>query len=308
MKFGVTVWCFLLSYVIVAVLEYSRLAFPIRFRQLWLIGAMSLGWLTHTMFLADRLWLDMAAQGVLSSWFQWALLVAWGLATLYLLLLLRRPDNAFGTFILPVLLAMIGLALSLRNTAPFERDTTIGLWRTIHAISLLVGTMVITFGLATGLMYLVQSYRLKHKWKSKRGFRLPSLEYLQSLNRLCLFVSFAMLAAGLLSGIVLNLNRSGHIAWLSGGIVFTFALCAWSLVAVLIELATYRTFGGKRTAYLAVANFVFLALVLGFVLLSPHQRTEQLPTAAPQQSSAAPAMDERLIAAIDQGARPRCIG
>lgn len=61
----------------------------------------------------------------------------------------------------------------------------------IHAVSLLVGTMIISFGLGTGLMYLVQSYRLKHKLKSHRGFRLPSLEYLQWLNRLSLFISFA---------------------------------------------------------------------------------------------------------------------
>lgn len=273
MKFGVSVWWVLLIYLVVVVLEYSRLVFPFRKRPLLLIGSTALGWLTHTMFLADRFWLDMAAQGVLSSWFQWALLVAWGIATLYLLLLLRRPDNAFGTFILPLLLANIGLALSLQNSEPFARDTTISLWRIIHAISLLVGTMIITFGLGTGSMYLVQSYRLKHKLKSQRGFRLPSLEYLQSLNRLSLFISFAMLAVGLLSGIVLNLNRDGHIAWISGGIVFTFALCAWSMVAVVIELTSYRTFGGKRTAYLTVANFVFLALVLGFVLLS-HRRTD----------------------------------
>ncbi|MGN6547972.1 MAG: hypothetical protein ACTHK7_23260 [Aureliella sp.] len=298
MKFGVTVWCFLLSYLIVAVLEYSRLAFPFRSRPLWLIGAMSLGWLTHTMFLADRLWFDMPAQGVLSSWFQWALLVAWGIASLYLLLLIRRPENAFGTFILPLLLASIGLALGLRNSEPFERETTVSLWRTIHAISLLLATMVITVGMATGLMYLVHSYRLKRKLKSRRGFRLPSLEYLQSLNRPCLFISFAMLAVGLLSGIVMNLNRDGHVAWLSSGILFTFALCAWSLAAVIIELTTYRAFGGKRTAYLTIANFVFLALVLGFVLLSPNQHAGETHTAKGREP----------LTINDQGAGPRCIG
>ncbi len=77
----------------------------------------------------------------------------------------------------------------------------------IHGISLSVGTMVIIFGLGTGLMYLVQSYRLKHKLKSVRSFRLPSLEYLQWLNRTSIFVSCAMLTVGLLSGIVLNLNK-----------------------------------------------------------------------------------------------------
>lgn len=220
-----TVWCFLLCYLVVVVLEYSRLAFPFRNRQKFLIGTMGLGWLTHTLFLAEHFWLDMAGHGLLASWFQWALLVAWGIATLYLLLLIRRPDNAFGTFILPLLLANIALALSLRNAVPFERDTTISLWRTIHGVSLLVGTTMISFGLGTGLMYLVQSYRLKHKLKSPRGFRLPSLEYLQWLNRLSLFTSFAMLAVGLLSGIALNLNRDGHIAWISGGIIFSFALC-----------------------------------------------------------------------------------
>ena len=306
MNFGVTVWCFLLSYVIVVVLEYSRLFFPARSRPLWLIGAMSVGWLTHTMFLADRLWLDMAAQGVLSSWFQWSLLVAWGIATIYLLLLIKRPENAFGTFMLPVLLAMIGLALSLRNAVPFERDTTINLWFMIHAVSWMVGTMIITFGLATGLMYLVQSYRLKHKFKSKRGFRLPSLEYLQSLNRLCLFVSFAMLAIGLLSGIVLNLNRDGHIAWLSGGIVFSFALCAWSLAAVIIELATYRTFGGKRTAYLTVANFLFLALALGLVLLTPHQRAGVESKSKPAALRHIPATT--ITGQCIHGAELRCTG
>ncbi len=289
MAFGVTVWCFLLSYLIVVVLEYSRPALPFRSRPLWIISWMALGWLTHSMFLVDKIWLDMAAQGVLSSWFQWALLVAWGIATLYLVLLWRRPDNALGTFILPLLMASIALALSLRGAAPFQRETTNTLWKSIHGMSLMIGTMIILFGLATGLMYLVQSYRLKHKLKSQRGFRLPSLEYLQWLNRLSLFISFAMLSLGLLSGIVLNLNKDGHISWFSGGIVFTFALCAWSAAAVAIELTGYRAFGGKRTAYLTLANFVFLALVLGFVLLSQHQLTESR-------------------ASLDSGVQTGCIG
>lgn len=274
MTFGVTVWCFVLSYVIAAVLEYTRTALPLRSRPFWILGWMGLGWLTHTMFLADRLWLDMAAQGVLASWYQWGLLVAWGIATLYIVLLIRRLDNALGTFILPLLMGSIALAFAWRDLPPFQRDTAISLWGRIHAISLLVGTMIISFGLGTGLMYLVQSYRLKHKWRSQRSFRLPSLEYLQWLNRISLFVSCAMLTAGLLSGIVLNLNRDGHIAWFSGGIVFTFALCAWSIVAVIVELTSYRAFGGKRTAYLALANFLFLALVLSFFYFTPHQRTE----------------------------------
>ncbi len=200
-----------------------------------------------------------------------ALLVAWGIATLYIVLLLRRSDNALGTFMLPLLLGTIALAFMWQKAEPFQRDTAISLWGRIHGISLMVGTLSITFGLGTGLMYLVQSYRLKHKLKTVRTFRLPSLEYLQSLNRMSLFVSSAMLTAGLLSGIVLNLNQAGHIAWLSAGILVPFALCAWSIMAVILELTAYHAVGGKRTAYLTLANFVFLAVVLGFFFLSPHR-------------------------------------
>ena len=182
-------------------------------------------------------------------------------------------DNALGTFILPLLMGSIFLAFLWRDAPPFPRTEAISLWGRIHGISLSVGTMVIIFGLGTGLMYLVQSYRLKHKFKSVRSFRLPSLEYLQWLNRTSIFVSCAMLTIGLLSGIVLNLNKDEHITWFSAGIIVPFALCLWSAVAVVLELTSYRTFGGKRTAYLTLANFVFLALVLGLFFLTPHQRT-----------------------------------
>lgn len=273
MNFGVTVTCFLLGYTLVLILEFSRWIGRVRGRSLWLLGAMGISWVAHTLFLVDQLWLVMPDHGrplVLSSWFQWALLVAWGIATIYMGLLIRRPDNAFGTFILPLLLGVIGVALAVRGAAPFERSTTISLWRYLHAISLLVGTMMITFGMAVGAMYLVQAYRLKHKFKPGKGFRLPSLEYLQSFNRMCLFISFIMLAAGLLSGIALNLNRDGQIAWFNGGILFTFALSAWSLAAALIELFAKENLGGRRTAYLTISNFLFLSLVLSFVFLSSH--------------------------------------
>ena len=276
MTFGVTVSCFVLSYIIVVVLEYSRHVFALKARPYLILGWMVVGWLTHTMYLADQMWLDMAAQGLLASWFQWALLVAWGVSTLYIVLLIRRMDNALGTFILPLLMGSIFLAFLWRDAPPFPRTEAISLWGRIHGISLSVGTMVIIFGLGTGLMYLVQSYRLKHKFKSVRSFRLPSLEYLQWLNRTSIFVSCAMLTIGLLSGIVLNLNKDEHITWFSAGIIVPFALCLWSAVAVVMELTSYRTFGGKRTAYLTLANFVFLALVLGLFFLTPHQRTSNV--------------------------------
>ena len=44
---------------------------------------------------------------------------------------------------------------------------------------LLAGTVAVSFGFIAGIMYLVQSWRLKHKLPPQAGFKLPSLEWLQ---------------------------------------------------------------------------------------------------------------------------------
>lgn len=270
---GVTVTCFLLSYLIALLLELSRLAIRFPGRNLILIGMLGLGWLAHTLFLVNQLSGGAAGNASplwLSSWFQWTILGAWGLAGTYLFLLIRNPQSAIGVFLTPPILALILLAMVVRNSPPFSPETTVGVWRMIHGVSLLVGTMFICFGVAFGAMYLVQSRRLKSKLRPSKGFSLPTLEFLQSMNRLSLFMSVVGLGLGMISGVAMNVGEDGKIAWLSGGIVFTFALFIWSLVAAIMEIASQSSLGGRRTAYLAIANFVFLLIVLGIVLFSSH--------------------------------------
>ncbi len=277
MVFGVTVACFLLSYLIVLVMEASRAILKIPGRMLILTVMLALGWLAHTLYLADRLWASMrdtTSPMLLSTWYQWLLLVAWGLATIYLVFVVRRPENAIGTFILPSILGLIALAWLYKDSPPFQRDTSISFWRIFHGASWVVGTMIITFGLTVGLMYVVQAYRLKQKWKPSRGFRLPSLEYLQTLNRMCVFWSTAAMGVGLISGAILNFNQHGRIAWSDGGILFTFALFVWLLIATLIETMSAKSLGGLRTAYLSIASFLFFVIVLGIVQQSDHGRSK----------------------------------
>lgn len=270
---GVTVSCFLFSYLVVLLMEASRFFLKIPGRNLILIGMMIAGLVAHTVFLVNEFspsLLDSEKPQLLSSWFQWSVMGAWGLALACLVLTIRNPNSSIGLFLIPVILGLIGLAQLLRESTPFQPETTVNLWRTIHGVSLLIGTMFICLGLTFGVMYLVLSYRLKHKKRSSGRFRLPTLEFLQSMNRLSLFSCVISLAIGLLSGVVLNVNREGQIAWFSVGIVFTFALFAWSLGAAIMELSSAGSLGGRRSAYLAIANFVFLVLVLGLVLFSAH--------------------------------------
>ena len=281
---GVTVTCFLLSYLIALLLELSRLAVRFPGRNVILIGIFGLGWVAHTLFLVNQLSTgagpDTSPQW-LSSWFQWAILGAWGLAGIYLFLLIRNPQSAIGVFLTPPILALIVLAMVVRNSPPFSPETTASLWRSIHGVSELVGTMFICFGVAFAAMYLVQSRRLKSKLRPSKGFSLPTLEFLQSMNRMSLFFSVIGLGLGMISGVAMNVGEDGKIAWLSGGIVFTYALFLWSLVAAIMEVTSSSSLGGRRTAYLAIANFVFLLIVLCIVLLSSHGQTQKPVTQKP---------------------------
>lgn len=268
---GVTVSCFLLSYLVVLAMEGSRFLAKVPGRQALLVGMLVAGLFAHSIFLINQFGATNTEAGpqVLANWFQWSVLGAWGVALSYLILAIRNPQGGFGLFLIPIILILIGLGQLLRGSAPFNSQTTVSIWSVIHGVSLLLGTMVICLGLAFGVMYLVQSYRLKKKLSSSR-IRLPTLEFLQSMNRLSLFVTSIALAVGVISGFVLNVSQGGPIAWFSTGILFTCGLFGWSTVASTFELAAYRSLGGRRSAYLAIGNFVFLALVLGLLIFSSH--------------------------------------
>ncbi len=65
-------------------------------------------------------------------------------------------------------------------------------------------------GFVAGLMYLVQAYRLKHKRLPAQGLRLPSLEWLDRVNSRAIVLSAVLVAAGFLSGIMLNAVNHRH--------------------------------------------------------------------------------------------------
>ena len=75
----------------------------------------------------------------------------------------------------------------------------------MHGVFLLAGAVSTCVAFAAGLMYLVQSNRLKHKRPARFGFALPSLEQSERLNRGAITLAFPLLTFGLLIGVVLDL-------------------------------------------------------------------------------------------------------
>ncbi len=283
---GVTIVCFAGSYAVALVLEVLRCVRRLPLRTLFTILWTAAGLLAHTIFLFQLAHEEVttgASRLVFSSWYDWSLLVAWGVAAAYLGLLLRRPQNATGLFLLPLVLILIGLAIYVADRAPFERSAAEQVWRTVHAVSLLLGTVSVTLGFAAGLMYLFQSFRLKQKRPLPQWFRLPPLEWLQRFNREALLVSTIALAVGLLSGIVLNLRLkagSGSLVdWTDPAVLSSLVLLSWLVASTLFESFYRPAREGRKVAYLTIASFVFLVLALSFVLATEHGTAGSPPAA-----------------------------
>ena len=273
---GVTMVCFAASYGVAWALEISRLLMRVPVRTAIMLGFALAGIVAHGIYLyglaANEIRIGL---GVFSSWYDWCVRASAVLAVAYVAMALRRPANAIGLFILPLVLGLLLVAQLCANIPPFPRERAVSLWRSMHGISLLVGTVAVTLGFATGIMYLVQSYRLKRKLPPRQGLRLPSLEWLQRFNTEALWISAGLIALGVISGIVLNLSRGdAGLLWTDPVVVTSSLLFVWLLLVIIFESFYRPARQGRKVAYLTMASFIFLGLALLLVLFSRHG-TEQ---------------------------------
>jgi len=272
---GISLTCFTASYVVVLALEATRMWFRSGVRGALLLGFSVAGVFAHTLYLAHR---AVTAEGTpLSSEFDWYLVAAWALAALYLTMTigqLRAPverRTAIGLFLLPLVLGLVATAYFLAARNPLAQETASGVWLLIHFACLIAGFVSVLVGFATGVMELVQAYRLKHKLPPPRGFRLPSLEWLETAGVRSVYASFLLLLLGLLSGVILN-GVKGQFSW-TDPVVWRFVgVVAWQ-TAVTAFITFYKPARqGRKVAYLTIASFVIAVVSLGIgkVLPSSH--------------------------------------
>lgn len=282
---GISVTCFVTSYLIALLLELTRSLRELPLRRGVILTFTVVGLALHLVYLILRAQPSGGQAGLLATWYDWSLLLAWGLAACYLWFLIQRPETTLGWLLLPPVLGLIVLAILVRDSAPFSREEATGIWRNIHALTMLVGTVAVLLGFLAGVMFLIQSRRLKHKRIGHGRMRLPTLEALQRLNRRCLYFSTTALGLGLVSGIVMNLNRWGYVGWSERGVIFSGVLLLWLLAATLFEVFYKPARRGRKVSYLTLASFGFLVLALAAVLTSPHGRDTALPQSTLPQST-----------------------
>ena len=283
---GIGITCFAGSYAVLLAVELISLRHETPFlraaKWVWAIA----GFFAHTAFLYYHVL--MLVGSPLGSQQGWLLILAWLLVAAYLHLSANRPRNAFGPFILPIVLGIILAAAYWADASTIESSIARRGWASIHGASLLVMTLVATFGFVTGLMFLEQSRRLKKKRPLIGIARLPSLEWLQRANSRSRVIVMILLAVGVLSGAELNrleYSESPDGIPFSDPIVLgSVALLIWLVVTFFLGRFHRPMRDGRRVACQTMFCFLFLLLILGGGLLL-QTRHWRAPARTPDQDN-----------------------
>jgi ABC-type uncharacterized transport system permease subunit len=275
MEAGVTILCFTASYGLSLALEATGLWVQFRGRRAAVLAAAAAGVVAHTWYLGQRIFA--VPEAPLSSQHDWFLVGAWLMAVVYCGLVVYQQRSSWSLFVMPLALGLIA-ASPFADTAPLAGSQGPRFWGQLHGLLLLLGTLAVLMGLVTGVMYLVQSYRLKHKLPAMERMLLPSLEWLERANSRSLAAAAACVGLGFMSGVVLRLATAGKhaIPWSDPVVLSLAAMLAWLVLAEGFRVVYPAARRGRKVAYLTLAAFVFLVVTLvSFTLRdSLHQGTE----------------------------------
>jgi ABC-type transport system involved in cytochrome c biogenesis permease subunit len=250
--------CFAASYAAALALDALYQFRPRPVVRLLSVGFGAAGLLAHTLFLA-------AQRPALAWQFGWMLFLAWILAIFYLYGTLHHARFAWGVFVLPLVLALVGLAAAFgRPEGAPRQDVPAGwsvqddrFWALVHAAALFAAAIGLCVGFLASLMYLVQARRLRTKVPPGRGLRLLSLERLEAMNRRAVTAAFPLLTVGIVLGAALLFQSADRLAgWSDPRVLATGVL--WVVFALMLFLRYGYHLRGRQVALLTIATFLLL--------------------------------------------------
>jgi ABC-type transport system involved in cytochrome c biogenesis permease subunit len=258
MKFvhGITILCFLASYSLALALELLALARPRRGLRLLAQVAGLAGIVAQTIFLGVQ-------QPPLIWQYGWMLFLAWVLAIFYLVGSFHHRRQAWGVFVLPLVLGLVALGAAFGRPDSSEEGGDLvslhDLWRPAHALLLFLAAVGVCVGFLASLMYLVQARRLRAKALPGKGVPLLNLERLEAMNRRAINLAFPLLTGGLIIGLFLMIEE--HLRGWSDPRVLSAGVL-WLAFAVLLYLRYGYHLRGRQVALWTIVTFGLLVCCL----------------------------------------------
>ena len=251
----VTIFCFAASYGLALVLELWHLLRPRPVLRYGAAACGAAGLLAHTLYVFVQQPSLVSPTGSL-------LFLALILAIFYLYGAVHHHLQAWGLFVLPLMLGLIGLAVvSHGPETPHDAAYWDRFWGMTHGILLLLAAVGVCVGFIASVMYLVQMHRLRAKLAPGQGVRLLSLERLETMNRRAIITAFPLLTAGVAVGLALQLHHGLLLEeWDSPKLLST--LIVWIVFALLVYLRYWARARGRQVALLTMLAFALLIVAL----------------------------------------------
>lgn len=196
--------------------------------------------------------------------------IAWGLVVLAGLVAWRYRAGVLLAICLPMTALLSTASLMQggdeRALAPLFTLSP-DVWLSAHVALMLLAVAGLAVAGLAGVLYLLQEGQLKSRRPGVLLERLPSLQVCDLVGYRALTLSFALLTAGLLAGVV--------EAWLPGGPGWSWdvttgsAVAIWVIVMALLYGRWAVGWRGRKAASLAVAGTLSVTgLLLGVLLLA----------------------------------------
>lgn len=251
----VTTYCFVASYTLALAFELLHQLRPRPIFRLVALANGAAGLAAHTLFL-------IAQQPPLAGQFGWLLYLGWVLAIFYLAGSLHHRRQAWGVFVLPLVLGLVGLGLAIDRSTHEPQRPIEEIWGPLHGWLLLLSAVGVCIGFLASLMYLLQARRLRAKLPPGKGLRLLSLERLEEMHRRAIGLAFPLLTAGLIVGVLLMVH--GRLdGWTDPRVLGTAVL--WPAFVVLLYLRYSQHARGRKVAVWTIVTF---ALLVGCLVLA----------------------------------------
>ena len=165
----------------------------------------------------------------------------------------RKP--VMGAFITPLAVAVLLPGLLLDGGEPLPPNVQRPLLP-VHITIALLGVAASALAAGVALMYLLMERQVKGKRFGLLFSRLPSLEFLDTLNRRLGLVGFIALSVTLVTGAFFSSAAPGFVwSWHSKQIA---TLVAWAVFAALIGARSFGGWRGRRVAVLTMTGFGLL--------------------------------------------------
>lgn len=186
------------GYVVALLTFCLRLIFNREVHAIFGLRITIVAFLAHLFFLVWHL--TGQAYPYFVSPFETFQLIAMALVLTFLVLSFFYHFLGTGVLFLPLALIFYGMSLTPEGTYQLPMVFLQNDWAFVHLLFIFIATALFLISLATGLLYLLQDFRIKSKKSGGFMDRFPPLEILDKIHYKSLYLAFFCFSLGIIAG------------------------------------------------------------------------------------------------------------